>query len=214
MKDTITKLYPSLTGQERFQLALRATADGNNEERERLVRTCPKKNYTMNEAAFIDRIEAAETLTLAFSLDLAERHGRLQLVVAVQKFLPHIVEKLMLQGYLGMDRCYESGWLAAGGKGPPPDMEENEYLLFDKEIQPLVLIRRALQEQVKALWEAFSEVSRNDMGLEPEVPLAAFCPPILEWLKDDIAGEIDADEAVKSKNIVLMRDYWQKRVGE
>ena len=99
MKDTLTKHYPYLTGPERFQLVLKAAAEDNESETERLVKTCPKKDYRMHEAAFLDRIEAAMTLTAAFVNDLAEQHGRLQLVMAFEEFLPWFVEKVSYQAF-------------------------------------------------------------------------------------------------------------------
>ncbi len=225
MKDTITKYYPNLTGQERFQLAIKATAAGNESETNRLIKTCPKKDYRMNDAAFLDRMEAAETLTFAFALDFTELHGRLQMVEVFEKLIPSIVEDIKYQAYLNMVNCYEEGekqgWLAAGGKGKLPATYKYSPEKVMKEISPeeerhyqlLIKIREAFQGQLKALWKAFSEVCREEMGLEPDTPLAAFYCPVLAYVKDDLVEDIAIDEDMKDKSLELMRDYWQKRIG-
>ena len=49
------KLYDSLTPEERFRLDLEAMARGDRGESERLTRTCPRRNYVMNDWGFAGR---------------------------------------------------------------------------------------------------------------------------------------------------------------
>ncbi len=220
MKDTLTKHYDTLTAPERFRLALIAQAGEWEDERQRLVKTCPKKDYRMNDEAFTDRIEATSNITACFCIDLAERYGRLVIINAVTATMPGLVNSIVIAGWQAIDRNYENGfregWKAAGGKGklpkiklpdePEPDWEEPILT------RALTRIGKDLQTQVKTQWEAYSEFCRQDLGLEPEIPLEAFFPSVLEWLEEAEAGDAPVDEDMKSDLLEIMRDYWQKCV--
>jgi len=39
-------------------------------------------------------------------------------------------------------------------------------------------------------------------------------PPALEWLEDDLAEGVAADEDLKAKALTAMRGYWQEATGE
>jgi len=206
------RVYPSIPPQERFQLVIKAVAKGDEEEADRLAESCPRKNYRMRDASFIARVEAANTLTLGFALEMAERHGRLEMVKALEEFADYLLDKLTFQAVLDMESAYQLGWRHAGGKGEPPGIAEKVQLPDKK--HPLADIRQALEGQVKTLWEAFATVCRQDMGLEPEALLAAFYPPVLSQVEDDLTEEATVDEGTKDEVLTVMREYWQKRTGE
>jgi hypothetical protein len=62
-KKGLGHLYDRLTPEERFRLDVLALARGDEEESERLIRTCPRRGYTMNEWGFVGRWEAARKTT-------------------------------------------------------------------------------------------------------------------------------------------------------
>lgn len=64
----IEKLYPHLTPEERFYLALDALHKGNDEELELLFFTCPRKTYSFPDLAFLDPLKAIRYITLGFCL--------------------------------------------------------------------------------------------------------------------------------------------------
>ena len=49
----LDKLYGRLTPEERFKLDMEAMARGDEEESRRLVETCPRRSYVMNDGASI-----------------------------------------------------------------------------------------------------------------------------------------------------------------
>ena len=61
-KKGLGHLYDRLTLEERFRLDVLAMARGDEEESERLTRTCPRRGYTMNDWGFIGRWETAREL--------------------------------------------------------------------------------------------------------------------------------------------------------
>ncbi len=63
-------VYENLMPRQRIIASIEALARGDEEERQRLIKTCPKKIYRQNDAAFVERIEALETMALAVECDL------------------------------------------------------------------------------------------------------------------------------------------------
>ena len=51
--------YPSFTGEERFRLHLEAVYRGDEAEVKRLLESCPRETYSMNEADFANRSKAS-----------------------------------------------------------------------------------------------------------------------------------------------------------
>jgi hypothetical protein len=84
------KLYDRLTPEERFKLDVEAMARGDTEESRRLVDTCPRRTYTMNEPRFTWRWDGAIHLTMAMLMDLRQNTGRLRMIDAFRMTLPHL----------------------------------------------------------------------------------------------------------------------------
>jgi hypothetical protein len=74
------KHYDRLEPEERFKLDVRAMARGDALESERLVSTCPRRNYTMTDVGFSGRWNALLSLTTRAFLPLNEFLGKLQMV--------------------------------------------------------------------------------------------------------------------------------------
>lgn len=66
------KFYETLTIKQRIALALEATARGDDTEKEKLVKTCPKKTYTQNDDDFVQPIEKFFDMALAVECDIRE----------------------------------------------------------------------------------------------------------------------------------------------
>lgn len=71
MREIKPFVYESLTPKQRIIAAINAEARNDQEERQRLVRTCPKKSYLMNDAAFSDTLQELFVTSMAVELDLA-----------------------------------------------------------------------------------------------------------------------------------------------
>ncbi len=65
-------LYESLTMRQRIALALEAAVRGDEQERKKLVQTCPKKIYRMNDGVFTDAIDLFFDISLIVACDIRE----------------------------------------------------------------------------------------------------------------------------------------------
>lgn len=78
----VARHYGRIEADERFRLALRAAARDDHEELERLVRSCPKKVYRMNDAEFADRGESARLLAVLVVGEIRPHFARASLLRA------------------------------------------------------------------------------------------------------------------------------------
>ena len=74
------RLYDRLTPEERFRLVVLALARGDEEESERLTATCPRRDYTMYDWAFVGRWEAAWELAVLAHLDVVRRLDKINTI--------------------------------------------------------------------------------------------------------------------------------------
>lgn len=63
MKD-VSKLYDTITPKERLVLTVEAQARGDTEDSDRLMKSCPRKRYTMNDANFSMAFSRLRTFAL------------------------------------------------------------------------------------------------------------------------------------------------------
>ncbi len=129
----LEKLYDEFTAEERFRLVIGAMARGDKLDVERLGRTCPKKSYTMSDAAYTDRLEVCEMLTLVTLLELLPKLAKLRMVEVfryIGEYLGGLAEDALYVVYsAGFDAGSSEGWQRAGGKGKQPKFSpENDEL--------------------------------------------------------------------------------------
>ena len=62
--------YEKLTTRERIIASMEAVARGDDEEKKRLVRTCPKKHYMQTDAAYSERMETLMDMAAIIEGDL------------------------------------------------------------------------------------------------------------------------------------------------
>ncbi len=89
-KNGLHRHYGKLTPEERFRLDVLATARGDLEESERLTNTCPKRDYIMNDWAFVGRWEAARELAMLAYMDLAKCLDKIQMIEAFRATFPYL----------------------------------------------------------------------------------------------------------------------------
>jgi hypothetical protein len=128
-KKGLHRHYDRLTPKERFRLDVLATAREDTRESERLVSSCPRFSYTMNEMGFVERWRSAIEITLRIYIPLGEQLAKLQMIDAFRVFVPYsntLTSNIALDAY---HRGHESGsrhaWAHAGKGGAPPAWPED-----------------------------------------------------------------------------------------
>jgi|SRR5215211_4768290 len=193
----LDKFYPSFTGEERFQLHLEALYRGDEAEVKRLLESCPRKKYLMNEVDFADRCEAGKEIAVMLCLALAPLLARLETIESIRKALPYLSTSYINQGVLAYLDGYQAGekcaWEAAGKTGDPPEWkarkggdEGDEGPEMDQEMQSLRRLTKRLEkrsgavvgaleelqrnvlEEALTIWTAFAHCCSEECGVEPE----------------------------------------------
>jgi hypothetical protein len=128
-KNGLHKHYDRLDAEERFRLDVLATAREDSRESERLVSSCPRVSYTMNEMGFVERWRSAIEITLRVYIPLGEQLAKLRMVDAFRVFVPYsqtLSSNMVLDAYY---KGHESGsrhaWAYAGKSGAPPAWPED-----------------------------------------------------------------------------------------
>jgi len=155
--------YDRLDADERFRLDVLATARDDSRESERLVSSCPRFSYTMNDVGFAERWRSAIEITLRVYVPLGEQLAKLQMVDAFGVFIPYsqtLSSNMVLDAYY---KGHESGsrhaWAYAGKGGAPPawpeDGPEGELMEPDEDEQDPAMERDA--DELEALAERYDE---------------------------------------------------------
>jgi hypothetical protein len=167
--------YDRLDAEERFRLDVLATAREDSRESERLVSSCPRFSYTMNDVGFAERWRSAIEITLRIYISLGEQLAKLQMIDAFRVFVPYsqtLSSNMVLDAYY---RGHESGsrhaWAYAGKSGGPPawpdDGPEGELMEPEEDEQDAAMERdadelEAVAEQYNAfLPEVLDELERR-----------------------------------------------------
>ena len=215
------KLYDRLTPEERFKLDVEAMARGDTEESRRLVDTCPRRTYTMNDPGFTWRWDGAIHLTMAMLMDLRQNTGRLRMIDAFRTALPYLevlrqndTHHAYFDGHISGSR---HAWKAAGKTGDPPGWEDDDEKAEqnrDPEIDEdlgmidarnsaadtwltdiLERLERDLASEAITVWAAYVRFCEETVEVEAEKLLKATFDPALEdvrWLKG-IAEKLDLE---------------------
>ena len=72
MKQLSNTLYTSLTPEERIIASIEANARGDENEVQKLIKTCPKKNYTSTDRAYSQRMDYLFTMQITVETDLTQ----------------------------------------------------------------------------------------------------------------------------------------------
>jgi hypothetical protein len=123
-KSGLHKHYDRLDADERFRLDVLAMAREDSRESERLVASCPRFSYTMNDMGFVGRWQGAIEITLRVCIPLEEQLAKLQTVDALRVFVPYSQTLLCDAAFDAYYKGHESGsrhaWACAGKTGSPP----------------------------------------------------------------------------------------------
>ena len=96
----------------------------DSRESERLVSSCPRFSYVMNDIGFAGRCQSAIEITLRIYIPLGELLARLQMVDALRVFVPYSQTLLSDMAFDAYYKGHEAGsrhaWAYAGESGSPP----------------------------------------------------------------------------------------------
>jgi hypothetical protein len=128
-KSGLHRHYDRLDADERFKLDVLATAREDWRESERLLASCPRFSYTMNDMGFVGRWHGAIDITLRVYIPLGEQLAKLPMVDALRVFVPYSQTLLSNMAFDAYYKGHESGSrhaLAHAGKsGAPPAWPED-----------------------------------------------------------------------------------------
>jgi hypothetical protein len=162
-KKGLHKHYDRLDAEERFRLDVLATARGDSRESERLVSSCPRFSYTMNEMGFVERWRSAIEMTLRIYIPLGEQLAKLQMIDAFRVFVPYsqtLSSNMVLDAYYkGHEGGSRHAWAYSGKSGAPPawpeDGPEGELVEPEGDEQDPAMEREA--DEVEAVAEQYNK---------------------------------------------------------
>jgi len=201
-KKGLGRLYDRLTPEERFRLDVLALARGDEEESERLTRTCPRRDYTMNDWGFVGRWEAARDLSMLAYVDVVRPMDKIRVIAAFRGLFPYLstiwedeVHMAYFDGHIAGSR---HAWNRSGKTGEPPgreadEEERNADPTIDEDLQKwtgegryarlegkLEEMERELVREALTAWLGFADFCAKEMGLEAEKLLEALTGPLAE----------------------------------
>ena len=173
------RYYDRLTPEERFRLDVLATAQGDEEESELLLRTCQRETYTMNHRGFTGRWTGAFEITLRMYIAINNELAKLQMIDAFRELVPYsqtLSHNIAFDAYFS---GHESGSRHARGQakmeGAPPqwpdDGPNGEIMEPDEDEQDPAIERDT--ESLEATVEKYGE----------------FLPELLDRLERELATD-------------------------
>jgi hypothetical protein len=206
-KTNLDKLYPTLTHDERFRLLLTALARGDEDDAHNITNSCPKKNYSMADAAYADRLEASRDIALFYSLEWLLKEQMFS-VSSVILTMNNFARNSYLTGYL----------LGRGeqvDRDKAVDTADELAISHTQEVQQeYTAMHEDSKRQIKALIVSLEEFC-HDIGVPVEHLLYWF-PPTIEWVNDKKAElqDVQPDTEVVDYYLSTLREYWAERTGE
>jgi hypothetical protein len=200
-KNALHRHYDRLTPEERFRLDVLAMARGDAVESERLVGSCPKLSYRMNDRAFAGRWAGAMDITLRTYIALEKLLSNLQMIDAFRQLVPYaqaLSRSVATESYfVGHHHGSLRAWAEAGEVGRPPawpesdaekpkgaeedpavgrGMEDLDWKLNKYgELLPEIMDRmeRELAGDALTLWSGFAAFCAESIGVAAEKILVA-----------------------------------------
>ena len=185
--------YEQLTPRERFLVALEALSRGDDDEMDRLGRSCPRKAYEKRDAGFTDLIEASSRTAMLFAvswLSAAQEYRG--------SFLAGECFVAARRGwFVGFDQGVRSAGKRASCKkdDPEPTVEELDQMglafAIDEFPKKYDDLHQKLGAKLKGVYGGFVRFCQA-VGVEPEKLLACY-PPMLDDI-EDLRGLLENDE--------------------
>jgi hypothetical protein len=147
------RYYDRLTPEERFRLDVLATARGDEEELELLLRTCPRMTYTMNHRGFTGRWTGTFEITLRMYIAINNELSKLQMIDAFRELVPYsqtLSHNIAFDAYFsGHESGSRHAWGYAKMEGAPPQWPDdgpNGEIMEPDEDEQDPAIERDLEE--------------------------------------------------------------------
>jgi hypothetical protein len=206
--------YDRLTSEERFRLDVLATAREDSRESERLLSTCPRFSYVMNDRGFVGRWQGAIDITLRVYVPLGEQLAKLEMIDAFRVFVSYsqtLLSDIALHAY---HKGHESGsrhaWVHAGESGAPsawpedgsdgeivepdggnPAMEQDVDVLegiaqqYNK-LLPEVLdeLERRCVKEAFGVWSGYAAFCEQSVGVSAEELAAVVLESLVDLIVD------------------------------
>jgi hypothetical protein len=155
-----TKLYDTLTLDERFRLRIRALGRGDQADWERLDRSCP-----LNESRdYCARLDASDVLTLCTLVELLPILAKLDMVAAFGPLVEYLEGAARDSASMAFLDGYAAGWKAADKRGKPPAVSDDELTAAaDRACRVGAKFSEAL-EQVTGMLAGRARTSRDAMA--------------------------------------------------
>src|SRR5829696_650200 len=239
-KKGLGRLYDRLSPEERFRLDVLALAREDEEESERLTATCPRRDYTMNDWAFVGRWEAARELALLTYVDVVRRLDKIKMIGAFRSLFPYLstiwqddVHGAYFDGHRAGSR---HAWNRSGKTGEPPgweadeeEAERNADPTIDEDLQKwrsegryarlagtLDEMERELVGEALTAWLGFAGFCAQEMGLEAEKLLEVVARPFAERVREleelSVRHEVEADVEGMEEYLAIMTEAWRRQL--
>jgi hypothetical protein len=195
------------------------------------VRSYPRHNYNIIDAAYTDRMYTADSIVQAVALDLVPRIAKAKMIEGCEEALRltyNYCANEALDAYFVAHRAGAVwAWEKAGMEGElPKDTEEREHdegqmALLEARIQGdservagmLKKLKLKVATEALAMWEAFSTFCREELGIEPEKPVKVFFEPLVSEVEDllNMTEAVEVDQAEIDRYRQLLRSGWQRQ---
>ncbi len=221
-KNSLHRHYDRLEADERFRLDVLAMARGDKRESERLVASCPRHTYTMNDRHFTGRWLGAMDMTLRVYVDIHGYLERLKAIEVVRVVLP-VVEPYprarMRDAYVeGHHAGARQAWGLAGEEGPAPEWplegidegKVDELADLAGSVLPEILdgLERMTATNALTLWRGYEAFCEARMGLDAAKVLRVVLEPGAGRIEEleDLAERLELEpdsEAVEAMREAL-----------
>lgn len=164
--------YHLLKPHERFRAALEAAARGDDRERERLVATCPRKDYRMPDADYLDRVDGSRDLALGVAIAIAPELAQARMLTPIAELTAQTLAATMACHVLADARrdadphAVLADFDAALAEELPKAKDTPVYRAIET-------VRAEQLAKAAAVYTAFSDICRDEIGVDPAVVLAA-----------------------------------------
>lgn len=196
----LVRQYGALAPDERFRLAIRASARDDRKEFEPLVESCPEKVYRQSDAAFVERGEAARLMSLLVIGEIRPAFAR----AAVLRVSGEMVRRALI---LGVEAALESleALPSAGELAEVYEAAKGEDWLP----RAFAEVLAEVLADAAAVWQAFGSVCLEQIGLDPKTVIAGALGPLFIATFSAELDELAAVEA-DDKRVAAWRELFAR----
>lgn len=184
MKNNLGKYYDVINPEERFKLLLAALTRGDEDEAQKLRKTCPKKHYSMSDAAYSDRLEASRDVATAFTIDWLCQEKNLSVSEACLIGVRHVL-------------CASSN-------------SDTNYALEDALEQAI----KITEGRLKAILVAFETFCLEiEAPFEQMLVWSPYALEWVEARREQLA-KVEPDRETLKQSLNLLREYWTDKTKD